>query len=62
MYIDSVNIRQMVPNCLQLTPTVALSVVSTIFRYSTVQYISVTFPNEIQHAVAQIFVSLVCVI
>ena len=34
MYADSLNLRQKVPNCLQLMPAIALSVVPTMFSYS----------------------------
>jgi len=31
MYVDSLNLRRTGPNCPQLTPTIALSVVPTMF-------------------------------
>jgi len=33
MYVDSLNIRRTVPNCPQLAPAIALSVVPTVFGY-----------------------------
>jgi hypothetical protein len=35
--IDSLNLRRTVPNCPQLTPTIALYVVPTMFSYNTDQ-------------------------
>jgi len=48
MYIDSFNLRRMVPNCLQLTPAIALSVVPTEFSYKC-EYINLTKINCIHY-------------
>jgi len=53
MYIDSLSLRQTVPNCLRLTPTIAHFVVPTMFGYTlwlmpprTVLKHYALFPND----------------
>jgi hypothetical protein len=44
MYVDSLNLRQTVPNCPQLTPAIALSVVPSMFGYKC-EYINLPKTN-----------------